>query len=516
LLDVDSINGGEIARLHSTLIREDMERILSFVCRFLEPSENGESPLLSSQCSNQSSHYYVMITIWYLVKNGMSLPSKSINTLAKQNSRLAEMVPDDNYHFSQEESAKTALLKWYHYGSIAKLVESDLLHPSWCAECPDAATGSQLLHDKVRRLRRAAKMTLAATISSKRSYSPRDEIVDRLAFAESELGLDHSEAQISFLAAKRIRERVFTKSINPGYLRCGQKGDISAPWETYSLCHHSRLVLMNRDRDSPDEEGTCLPDTEEMEVYKAKLSLFLTTDASLSPCWDRKSMASGKAWLHSEPTAVLATTLLDIYVMDMERSCRKQVKRNENSKASPYTQQPDLDSVPPIDWQIFRPPRRYHPPEVTQSLEDTPHKYQGPMMELIRVPNNVRSYLGQTRETKFRDWSPQCLSKSGVVDEVSLLDILASDPKSIDSSPRVLGRLSDCKAADFVEYNTPGTELGKHTLVHQKIAEPKNPEKGKKALEGAIAKSVSSTLLPSTTSETPPTIHKTKTRIKNP
>ncbi|KAH6844634.1 hypothetical protein B0I37DRAFT_433101 [Chaetomium sp. MPI-CAGE-AT-0009] len=451
LLDVDFVSDVEVAPLHSTLIRGDMERILAFVCRFLEPSEDRESPLLSAQRGNPSSHYYVMITIWYLVKNGISLPDNSVNTLAKQQSRLAKMVPDDNSHFSQDESAKTALLKWYHYSSIEKLVESGFLHPSWRAECSGADTGSRLLHDKVRRLRRAAKMTLAAAISWKRPYSPRDEIVDRLAFLESELGLEHYEAQISFLATKRIRERVFTKSINPGYLRRGQKGDTSAPWETYSLCHHSRLVLANRDRGSPDAEGACLADAEKMEVYRANLSLFLTTDASLIPCWDRKIMASGEAWLHSEPTAVLATTLLDIYLMDMEISCRKQVERDGRSEASAHTQQPALDSDWPINWQTFRPPRRYHPPEVAQSLDDTPHKYDGSMMKLIRVPNNMRTYLGQTRQTEWGEWNAQRLSKSGVADKVSLVDILAFDPKNEDATPRVLGRLSYFNDADFVE-----------------------------------------------------------------
>ena len=489
-------SGGEILRIHSDLIKDDMGRILSFICRFLEPaSEAEDSPFLDSegqQYRNKSSHYYVMITIWFLVSNGVTLPQGSVNTLVKQGSRLAKMVPDDNSHFGQDESAKTALLKWYYYNSILRLVDSGFLHSSWCVESTDAVASKRLLNDKVRRLRRAAKVTLAAAVSSKRPYSPRDEIVDRLAFLESELGLDEYEAQISFLATSRIRGRAFTKSINPGYLDYGKKGDTSAPWETYSLCHHSRLVLADRDRHSISDH---LPGIQEMEVYRAKLSLFLTTDASLIPCWDRKSTASCEAWLHSEPTAVLATTLLDIYIKDMEMSSQEQVKPNCKPEVpSSLRQQPDLDGDRRINWQSFRPPRRYHPPDVAQSLQDTPHKYHESMMKLIRIPNNMKA-LWETKHSEGGEWSVQRLRKSGVADKVSLLDIMAFDPNIQDTSPRVLGRLGSYKAVDFDDCDTPGKPPSLQPCKPEKAKEEgeQDPQQ-KKEVEDALAKSVSTSL----------------------
>ena len=195
-----------IAGLHSELIKEDVERILSFVCLFLEPRSDEEPPLFKTPAGNLRSYYYVMITIWYLVHKGIQLSAGMTASLKRSGSRLSEVLPPDNYHFSQDENGETLLLKWYYYGSIAKLVGKGFLDDSWCGD----GLNHKGLSDKVRRLRRATKMALAAAISSKRPYLPSDEIIDRLAFLESELGLEHHRVDIRFLAANRILQREYT------------------------------------------------------------------------------------------------------------------------------------------------------------------------------------------------------------------------------------------------------------------------------------------------------------------
>lgn len=271
-----------------------------------------------------------------------------------------------------------------------------------------------------------------------------------MSFLASELDLEHYGAEIGSLVWNRIRQSKFTTSINPGYLPKGKKGNISAPWEIYSLCHHSRLVVADIDRRKAGAGRKGFQGDGEMEVYRGNLSLFLTTDASLIPCWERNSMTSCQAWLHSEPTAVLASTLLDIYLRDMEaspqkplgdRKDEKRMKRDRKPGFSPKTPRPVFDSVPSIDWPMFKPPRRYHPPEFAQSLGDTPHKYRKAMMELVRVPNNIRLYLGgETKQFEAAEWDVQRLGKIWAdAANISLLDIMALDSaNSLKNTPKSL------------------------------------------------------------------------------
>lgn len=165
--DVDFPGRLDIAYLHSDLISEDIERILSFVRLFLEPKSDEEPPLFSNLSSNPSSYFYVMITIWYLVKSGIKLSQASTAALDMSRSRLAIILSPGNSHFRQDENGETLLLRWYHYGSIAKLVQIGFLDDSWCGDGSDPGE----ITAKVQRLRRATKMALAAAI-----YPPRGRI----------------------------------------------------------------------------------------------------------------------------------------------------------------------------------------------------------------------------------------------------------------------------------------------------------------------------------------------------
>jgi hypothetical protein len=444
VIDLDFPGRQDIASLHSALIQEDIERILAFICLFLQPNADKESPFLSIPFESKTSYYYVMITIWYILNSDINLSDASVGSLEMSCSLLGRMLPRDNHRFDMDETGETLLLKWYHYGSVFKLVDRKFLNKSWCGD--DSNLGE--LSSKVRRLRRAAKMTLAAAISSKRPYLPSDEIVDRLAFLATELGLENKEqgAEIRSLASSRIRQRDFTTSINPGYLRKGQKGTTSAPWEIYSLCHHSRLVVANMDRGHAGAHDTNSTGDEAMEVQRGNLSLFLTTDASLIPCWERMSMISCQAWLHSEPTAVLASTLLDIYRKDMEASVgkSKREKRSHRPVLLRHTSNTDPRTTDrAINWSIFKPPRLYHPREFSRSLQETPRKFRVAKMKLIRVPNNMKHYLGG--RTEVVGWTVERLSDIWPdAADISLLDIIAfdSDSESVTSS-RVLGKLAD-------------------------------------------------------------------------
>jgi len=249
-------------------------------------------------------------------------------------------------------------------------------------------------------------------------------------------------------------------------------------------------------------EGRRLQPDEEVEVYRGKLSLFLTTDASLIPCWERNSMTSCQAWLHLEPTAVLASTLLDIYLFDMGVPSEKGLdgkvsKLGWNSGVSQKLPHSKLDDFPSIDWTIFKPPRRYHPSEFSRSLHDTPQKYRKAKMECIRVPNNMRLYLGgETKRFEACEWDTARLDGMADAVNISLLDIMAFDStqdqrkglrqrvldklssagasaerdspgakgeepysnRDQETSPRVLGTLSRARVGDSVEWDSPGAQ----------------------------------------------------------
>ncbi|KAH8592658.1 hypothetical protein B0O99DRAFT_629484 [Bisporella sp. PMI_857] len=57
---------------------------------------------------------------------------------------------------------------------------------------------------------------------------------------------------------------------------------------------------------------------EEVEHFRRRFCPFLTADASLTPCWERSDSAARRGFLRSEATAVLASTILDIFQNDLD------------------------------------------------------------------------------------------------------------------------------------------------------------------------------------------------------
>jgi hypothetical protein len=164
-------------------------------------------------------------------------------------------------------------------------------------------------------------MALAVKVSAKHPYSGEDEIVDRLAFLATELGLDQSEsksgATVAALATRRIKRRDFTRLINPGLLPDLEEGDTGGPWEIHALSHHSRLMVANLEEYDAGVLTIREQWTEEVEKFRSKFCEFLTSEATLVPCWERINLTARRGWLHSEATSVLASTLLEICQKDI-------------------------------------------------------------------------------------------------------------------------------------------------------------------------------------------------------
>jgi hypothetical protein len=513
------------AEVQSPLIESDINRILSFVSTFLESREDKCPAILASPARDPRSYYYIMITIWYLIKNGFS-PVPGMKNLDMGISRLASLLPPDNIYFGKDSEGEVLLLKWCHFGSISQLVAKGLLSSSW-------EEGG--LYEKAPKLRRAAKVALAGKISSKRPYLPSDEIVDRLAFLVDELGLEDDGSHMFSLAMRRIRCRDYTRSINPGYLPKDCNGDVCAPWEIYALNHHSRLLVANLEGERHDSERRKRLRMDEVEKYKRKFCMFLTTEASLTPCWERTSMTTCQAWLRSETTSVLASTLLDIYRKDMEQlppgaplgnqkrgpgdgipqsfdghdhhlsdaipkfatahgplpfDAKLEQLYSSNSKL--VNQLAERVDSPPIDWTIFKPPRRYHPSNFFESLDDTPHKYSKIDMDHVRVPNNLRDYLAAEDGAPFeaQEWTKDRLCRIGDVANISLMDVMGfNSTTNREVLPMIFGKLTPPVAASVstVPWDSAGAqgeedytsvtldELGKGKLINALSRSVSNP-----------------------------------------
>ncbi|KAK3306495.1 uncharacterized protein B0T15DRAFT_142806 [Chaetomium strumarium] len=511
-----------IAELHGRLLQSDIERILLFVLSFLEP-RNGRWPaFLMPQPQTKDdfrSPYYVIITIWYLIKKGYRTASMGhMHTLDKGPSWLAERLPSQHFHFDKDTEGEVLMLNWIYYGSIAHLVDPPGDLKPWLNNTWGVASD---LHDKVLRLRRAAKIALAAKVSSRRPYVPSDEVVDRLAFLAHELDLEqdqqeHHGAHVCSLVMSRVRDRVYTKTINPGSIdwedQSGHR-DISAPWEIFVLSHHSRLVMANLEAGKSANKAGVARRAREIEKYKGRFSVFLTANASLMPCWERNNMASCQAWLRSETPAVLAATLLDIYQKCMkqhatahqmqhagplskkeeeELSKEKELERLWALTSKSAARRAETDDSPPLDWTKFKPPRRYHPRHFFRSMEDTPEKYTKVEMGRVRIPSTLRDYLRPKQSDKFvaRGWTRPDLEKlvknmkSTDTADISLMDIPTFDRtvKQDDKAQKlcIFGRLtpsdhSKLLRADTDDWDTAGKPQGEvnYTTLGLKDAEEK-------------------------------------------
>ncbi|KXX73072.1 hypothetical protein MMYC01_210573, partial [Madurella mycetomatis] len=425
------------------------------------------------------SPYYVMITIWYLIKNKFeSASTPGMKNLEMRNSVLAKVLPPDNFHFDKDTEGEVLMLKWLYYGSISQLINQtngSWLHSTW-------EDGGRL-QERILKLRRAAKIALAAKVSSKRPYVPSDEAVDRLAFLAHELGLEevYHGAHICSLVMSRVRSRAYTTALNPGWRDSQGQGsdlDLSAPWEIFALSHHSRLLMANL-------EGKRRR-IEEVEKYRSKFSPFLTANVSLIPCWERTSMASCQAWLRSETAAVLATTLLDVYLKDMKPPLKTKTELEVlwalNKKLVPHCDQ-QQDDYPPIDWTKFKPLRRYHPQYFFRSLCDTPEKYDKAEMGRVRIPSSLRDYLRSSDAKKFeaRGWTTSILrdllARDDVVD-ISVMDIPAFYPNDEEEiKPSVFGRLQAQKAPPGQAQKAPRDQAQKAPPGQAQKAPPDQAQK---------------------------------------
>lgn len=170
---VDKMSGALTTQM--THIQKNVEKIIQYlISALLDPSSN--TPMMpDSHLPGESNYYYVMTTIWYVVRNfpGWNRNWKELIKDWNGEGHLfkSERLPPDNWTFEPSDKDKISLLQWYHYGSILGFSEHGVLPESWKDEG---------LHNTVSRLGKAAKISAAAKLSSRLPYSADDEIIDRL------------------------------------------------------------------------------------------------------------------------------------------------------------------------------------------------------------------------------------------------------------------------------------------------------------------------------------------------
>jgi hypothetical protein len=387
--------------------------------------------------------YYLVITVWYVVKHNSEVEwgrdwdwdwqevSVKLDIL---NRRLATLKRGDHLLWGHCVSmrVKHSMLKWLHDESVRSLQDK-------CkAGIPKGVTAVE-----VEPSRYTARTELARRIASTDPYRADDEIADRLAFLADELWTDGpAQAHVARLVkriTKRIQDRKFTQTIP--FVR---EGATDGPWELHALCHHSRLVVAHRNMPCVPDDGARADSEQEVEHFRKKLYPFLTTEASLTPCWERHALSARRGFLRSEATAVLASTVVDIFSKDLDyfqfistdepatvsagpastaqnpnqggphveptfsyRSASLQVRYNgelvtaETLLAQQLETQEQLASAKglgrPIDYLRFRPPQKYHPDEFFHSLDDTPDLYTSEKirgnLRGVPVPQAIREAL---------------------------------------------------------------------------------------------------------------------------
>ncbi|KAJ4357329.1 uncharacterized protein N0V89_001904 [Didymosphaeria variabile] len=462
---VDKETMRDIAAEQQRRIQNRIEGVVRFLVLALR--EPNSSPFTNVDNSgDMSNYYYMMITLWYSIRNFSSeKPSTPTSLCSEQPSfhwerslmqglgekaEHAAHLPNNDENFGMVNKDKIPLLQWYQYGSILELCRLGYLPPIWNRQ--------DRLPRRVHQLRNAALVASAAKYSSRSPYSANDEIVDRLAFLGYELGLeeglDRNSHTVASFARKRVKERDFTRTINPGWLPAEGDGSIDGPWEVNALCHHSRLMVVNLEYDQPMAKSSDWRSEdqreEEVELYKGKLFHFINSEATLVPCWDRSHLRARKGWAHSEATSVLGSTLLDIHkqvfkdplsgmkpsgsprsyndgtkkvVQEMwfiETLMSKQTKMLERTT-------PEAGLAPPIEWaQTWRPPREYHPETFIHSLEDTPHLYRHPYIGRVKLPHSLREYVLLPKEVPAEGFNKGHLQSMGDLRYIYLADILSN------------------------------------------------------------------------------------------
>ncbi len=460
-------------------IQMKVENVIRYLVKtLLEPErKNSMTRMMPDRnVPGESNYYYVMMTIWYVwkyfkdyFKDVPRWTWEPISQLAGQEEPAGVLfnsnrLPSDNWAFAITDRDKVQLLQWYHYGSLFKLCEAGVLPASWRGDG---------LQRKVARLAKAAKIASSAKLSSQEPYVADDEIFDRLSFLSDELALEDlgpsTVGTVELLSMNRVKQRDFTRSLNPGWLPLGEEASTSGPWEIHALCHHSRLVVLTKEEKSEQDWRTPEHTRAEAAVFRQKICNFLNADCTLIPCWERAHAKARRGWLRSEATAVVASTFVIILektmrvkssvpstgtgtarvpagsaISDQSRKEYTGLDRPalENSLAKvSYLAHKDqkkllleiyhLEGVmksqleaferftnesgllPPIQWTSFRPPRKYHPTSFFDSLEDTPELYESATLSKLPIPVSLRNHidLPDVLKKRSKDFKKQDIDK---------------------------------------------------------------------------------------------------------
>jgi len=397
---------------------------------------------------NTLDRYYVCITLWYVYKNTPNLIWERLSGggLAPKHSGARQEAmtewyehaefPDEEQMIVAKDKEKVTLLRWLHHGSILGLSQEGLLPAIW---------NQHPLQRKAYELQSAALLCSASKLSS--TYSASDEAFDRLAFLGAELGLEteNMEARsVASLSMLRIKNRDYTRMHNAGYWEGDDNETWDGPWEVHALCHHSRLKVYTLEPYNAKDWRTVEQKAEEVESFKAKIFQFLNSEGSLVPCWERSHRRARREWVHSEASAVLASTLLDFFLEDFNSA--KATKESENSRPSDsktdkateasdtsrisgsktdgavvpegqkkivqemvymedlMTQQnesltrmrPESGTNPAIEWtKTWKLWRRYHPENFVDSLEDTPEHYEYKRLRRVIIPVPLEKFINK-------------------------------------------------------------------------------------------------------------------------
>jgi hypothetical protein len=485
-------------------IQKAIEDVVRYLAKAMleQFSNTPKTPMMPDRhIPGESNNYYVMMTFWYVWKYfkqhfeklGKDYTFDWQDDHAKRRTRNhlpflleSHRLPSKNWTFAAPDRDKVKLLQWYHYGSLLKLCQAKVLDDSWLRLDPG------LDNDRIIRLANAAKMVSSGKLSSRVPYVAEDEIFDRLSFLSDELCLENLEpnevSNVTSLSMKRVKQRDFTRTLNPGWVPRDVEESTSGPWEIHALCHHSRLVVLTKEEKGKQDWRTREHTHTEATDFRERISNFLNAEGTLIPCWERAHAKYRRGWLRSEATSVVGTTLLIILhdvmeLADREKSRMKtsvdememsiidlagtqtpaieqslaklarnsQVQRQDQKKLllevlhmggimkeqldafDRFTNESGLQ--PPIAWKSFRPPLTYHPPSFFNSLEDRPELYKyavlGDMCMPLSLPGGIGGVIDRPEELlrNRKDFGKKDLYK--VVDEdstkqlISIFDIKA-------------------------------------------------------------------------------------------
>ena len=379
-------------------IRYVVGEIMAYIMRALVRPTHHPTVLSPEFRLGDPGHFYAMITLFYVVQHypqaqwrwDLELKDASIGTLGSLGWRLPgrqENVMAYGRHSTTR--VKFSLLEWLHHESVLglqkKFQSPELTPDQW-----------RVSEQKIKELRNFTKTELVRRIASAEPYRSDDEIADRLVFlAEELLGPNHETAkQLAGRVIKRVAEREFTHEIDLCRSSRVKEGTDDGPWELHALCHHSRLVVASRKLSSASEAER---EEAEMEVehYRKKFHPFLTSEASLTPCWERNNLSARRGFLRSEATSVLASTLIDVFLQHHHPSIMINGTGTSNVQQPPGKLATASDLEQYVNYLSFRPPVKYHPVEFFNSLDDTPEMYSNDCIDKreIYFPAGIRKAL---------------------------------------------------------------------------------------------------------------------------